>query len=67
MKLLVPAFYAQFRVGAGRVDLRAAHNGMCPPTRLSWRSFFVVLTQTKTHYGSRIKPIMRYDLLLWIV
>ena len=41
MKLLVPAFYAQFRVGAGRMGVRASRNGMRGASRTSLRHLFV--------------------------
>ncbi|MGM9663968.1 MAG: hypothetical protein ACI3XF_03925, partial [Eubacteriales bacterium] len=42
MKLLVAAFYAQFRVAAGRLGLRANRNGIWSSTRFPWRLPFVV-------------------------
>lgn len=42
MKLLVAAFYAQFRVAAGRLGLRAVRNGIWNATRFPWRLPFVV-------------------------
>ena len=41
MKLLVLAFYAQFRVGAGRMGVRASRNGMRGASRTSLRHLFV--------------------------
>ena len=41
MKLLVLAFYAQFRVGAGRMRVRAFRNGMWKPSRTLLRHLFV--------------------------
>lgn len=42
MKLLVAAFYAQFRVAAGRLGLWADRNGIRSPTHFPWRLPFVV-------------------------
>lgn len=44
MKLLVAAFYAQFRVAAGRIGLRAACNGIRCESRFFLRLPYVVTT-----------------------
>lgn len=64
MKLLVAAFYAQFRVAAGRLGLRAVCNGIRNPTRFPWRLLFVVKmpnTLSQRDYVWKIKPITRCD------
>ena len=40
MKLLVPAVYAQLRVGAGRIGLWAGCNGIRQSTHLPLEAFF---------------------------
>ena len=40
MKLLVLAVYAQLRVGAGRIGLRAGRNGIRQSTHLPLEAFF---------------------------
>ena len=40
MKLLVPAVYAQLRVGAGRIGLWAGRNGIRQSTHLPLEAFF---------------------------
>ncbi len=64
MKLLVLALYAQYRVGAGRMGLWAARNGMREMDPPSFEALFSWLNDTAAlaaliGYGLRIKPIMR--------
>ncbi|PKM62918.1 MAG: hypothetical protein CVU97_02780 [Firmicutes bacterium HGW-Firmicutes-21] len=73
MKLLVLALYAQYRVGAGRMGLWAARNGMRRGTHFPLRPYSrgrMVTAAFAAHisYGLRIRPITRCILrmTLWI-
>ena len=54
MKLLVLAVYAQLRVGAGRIGLRAGRNGIRQSTHLPLEAFFLWVPVNTTR-GAQIK------------